>query len=534
MILRSLVSAVALFWLLAAAQAQPQDDPALVLERHQRAMKPVYEFFSTHPVRVDYLKGDPSDDNRVSTYWQGGKFRQEFHWLGFTEVFGFDGRDNWYGSDLDLPYSLDRGFGLDITEELVCNFAYLTPGSEGSLQAPASVPLELAGQYEVLDYTPPAMSEVLLLIDKDTYRLAGLLEGSGFRLDSTALYTLMTFEDWRDFGPCWYPAVIRTKTLTLKGELVRERILGTQGVAEVDPLDAAMFSRESSPPVVHPLLPNVPYELPFSFVTDTVVIPCTGPDGKRMRLELDTGAGVGLLRKDVARRLGLKPVGDEMVSGHGGSASVSFVRVEGVSLPGGVELPAWPAAVLSGQQGINSLDESLASNSVSGLLGVYFMSCFVVQLDYRRRMVLLWPPESFDPQRDLSGAYEAIPCKRDDMPYVEVTVDGKLTGGAFFNTGAQQFFTLQDWALEQAGLDYELQSIGTGVTVQGYTVFGKIQPGEVRLGGIVIEKPETDLETLAPGEAPNPHHIASFGNEFFRRYKVTFDLYHEMYYIQKM
>lgn len=534
MIIRSLASLCALLCLFTAARAQPPVDASQLLELHRRAMKPVYELFASSPVRVDYLKGNPADDNRISFHWQGGKFRQEYHWLGFTEVFGFDGSDNWYGSDLDMPYSLDRGNGLDITEELACNFAYLSPGAEGELSVPESVPLGLGEKYAVLKFAPPGMSEALLLLDKENYRLAGLLQGSDGRLEDTVLYSLTTFEQWQDFGPGWYPAVLRTKTLSLEGEQIRERVMETQSVAMAEPLPAEMFSRQSSPPVAQPALPTVPYEMPFSFLTDTVVLPCTGPDGKAMRLEFDTGASVGLLRRDVVRRLGLKPVGKEFVSGHGGSASVSYVRVEGVRLPGGVELPAWPAAVLQNGKEGTGLEESLAGNSVAGLLGNFVLSHFVVQLDYRRRRVLMWPPASFDPARDLSPGYIAIPCKRASMPYVDVTVDGKLKGGAFFNTGAQQFFTLEAWAVEQAGLDYELERIGTGVTVKGFTVFGIIEPGEVRINGLTIEKPLTHLELLAPGEVPDPHSIASFGNEFFQRYKVTFDLYHEMYYIEKM
>ena len=63
-------------------------------------------------------------------------------------------------------------------------------------------------------------------------------------------------------------------------------------------------------------------------------------------------------------------------------------------------------------------------------------------------------------------------------------------------------------------------------------MFGIIRPGEVDLNGYKVRNPETHLEMLASVEAPNPHRIASFGNEFFRGKVVTYDLFHGYYYIE--
>jgi hypothetical protein len=502
-----------------------------LLARHQRAMQPLAELFAMQPVRIEYIEGNPADKKSITHLWQDGKYRSEFHWLGFTEVFAFDGQDNWYGSDINLPYTLDQGAGMDLTPELVEAYAYLRQDQLQYLGPGGAVPLSLDNKYATIRYTPPGMSEALLLLDPFDFRLAGMLQSTDHRLDDASLYRLTTYEDWSDFGACRYPAVTRLQTLTPKGELVRERYQTAQSVQVVAPQPAGYFQRSAAPVVPSPQLPTVPYVVPFSYLNDTVVVKCTGPDGKSYKFELDTGANVGLLRRDVVRRLGLTPTGDEEVTGHGGRAQVGYVRVEGIKLGGAVTLPPWPAAVLSGDQG---LDESLSGNGVSGLLGTFVLNNFVVQLDYRRRRMLLWPPGQFDPQRDLNPGYYSIPCVRDSMPYVMVDVDNKIQGGAFFNTGAQQYFTLSAWALDRAGLSYDVESFSTGVTIHGKSAFAVIRPAKVRLGQLVLENPATHLELLAPGEAPNPHRIASFGNAFFQRYKVTFDLFSQFYYIESM
>jgi len=526
-----------------AAHTQPcpaQDSAAVstdfstVLQWHLRAMKPVADYFAAHVVELDYIQGVPDDDNRVFVHWQGGKFRQEYRWLGFTEAFGFDGQQYWYGSTLLLPYSLDHGQPPDVTTQYVSDFAYLAADQQAYITPPGEVPFDLAQRYAVLRWAPPQMSEALLLLDPADYRLAGFLEGDEKLLADSSVYHLTTFEDWADFGVCWFPAVTRTVTLTSEGEPVRERFTTTDGVREAQPLADEQFTIASTPAVASPVLPQEPFEVKFSFVSDNVVLRCQTADGQPLRMELDTGANVGLLRRDVAQQLGLKLYGDEQVTGHGGTAAVRYCRVEGLRLEGAekgtfVELPPFRAAVVADSDG---LDKSLEDNGVSGLLGNFVLSSFVTRLDYRRRLITLYSPQQFDPAVQLGAGYHVIPVHRDSMPFVDVTVDGIIHGGAFFNTGAQQFFALAAWAIDAAGISYEVETIGTSTTIDGYTVFGVIRPSLVELGDIAIERPTTHLELLAPGEAPNPNHIASFGNAFFEHYTVTFDLFHELYYIE--
>lgn len=505
-----------------------------ILQQHLRVMKPVGDYFAAHVVKIDYLEGEPEYGKLITAYWQNGRFRQEYQWLGFTEVFAYNGERHWYGSSLNLPYPLDYGQPADVTTQLVCNFAYLALDQQAYITPPGEVPLDLDERYAVLRYVPPQMSEVLLLLDPADYRLAGFLEGTEKLIADSMLYRLTTFEDWADFGISWYPAVTRFVMVTDEGDEVRERILTAQGVYAIPPLAPSQFEEASAPVVPRPPLSQDPFEIRYSFVSDNVVLRCQTADGQPLRMELDTGANVGLLRRDVAKKLGLTLIGDEQVTGHGGAAAVQYCRVEGLKIEGAkrgtlVEIPPFPAAVLSED---DSLDRSLADHGVAGLLGNFVLNSFITKLDFRRRYITLYAPETFDPAVHLGQGYYALPVHRDSMPFVDITVDGKIRGGAFFNTGAQQLFALSAWAVDAAGLSYEVETVGTGVTVDGFTAFGIVRPELVELGNIEIRRPTTHLELLAPGEAPNPNRIASFGNAFFERYTVTFDLFNQMYYIE--
>jgi hypothetical protein len=505
-----------------------------LLVKHQRVMKPVSDLFLSQPVVVSYAEEGANSGNITEVTWQGGMFRQEHTWLGFTEVSAYDGQLYWYGSHVNLPYSLDHNRGLDVSLQRAMGFQYLAFDQQPYLYPAPEIPAGLEHDFLALLYAPPGMSQILILLDLFDFRTMGLLQGNERQLNQSVQFTHIRYSDWRDFGPCWYPGGVTRATIDSQGNEQRARVMYTQAVAAGTAQSAAWFSPESSPPVPAPALPSVPYEVPFSFLNDTVVVRCQAPNGQRLRFELDTGANVGLLRRDVARKLGLTPSGDEQVTGHGASVDVGYVRVEGLRLEGegrdySVEIPPFPAAVLTDERG---LDSSLSDHGVDGLISNLILNNFIVKLDYRRRMLSLYPKDGFDPARHLGQGYHELPVERNSMPYVQVAVDGAIKGGAFFNTGAQQFFTLNAWAIDAAGMAYTIDRIDTGVTIGGSQAFGIIHPGRVELGDIVLESPSTTLEVLAAGEAPNPDRIASFGNAFFQRYTVTFDLFNRRYYIE--
>jgi len=505
-----------------------------IFGRHRAVMAELSSLFHGNPVEIVFADGEIGDGKRIGFHWQFGRFRQEYNWLGFTEVFGYDGVDHWYGSDLSLPYSLNPSAIPDVTAELIRNFQYLQPSQAGFITLPEDVPLDLDERYVVLRYLPPGMSESLLLLDPFDFRLAGFVLGTLRLIEQAPVYRVTTLEEWADYGSCWYPTVIRTTSVSPEGDVLKEKRHTALSVEVAEALLPGMFSPSSSPPVPQPALPSVPYVVPFSYTNQTVLVRCRDPQGRTRKLELDTGAAVGVLRRDTAGEIGLELRGDETVTGHGTTAAVEFGRVEGFVLEGAgrdysVALPPWPAAVFSDSA---IMDESLKSKNADGLLGNFLLSNFVVTLDYRRRQMLLYPPSQFDPAIHLGEGYDVIEVTRDSMPFVQVEVDGQIRGGAFFNTGAQQYFTLAAWACDAAGITYPVEEFAEAVTISGYTAFGIIRPEEVRIGRLVLEKPRTHLEILAPGEAPNPNRIASFGNEFFSRTRVTFDLFSRSYYIE--
>lgn len=501
-----------------------------VLDRHMQLMQPVARFFADGAVKLEFREGEPADEKGIGVWVQKRRFRQEHYWLGFTEVFGYDGEDHWYGSDMVLPYAVDSEQGTDVSQQFVQYMQYLLPEERSHISAATQVPLQFRSGYHALLYSPLQMSEVLLLIDPESFLLRGMLQGNERSLVASTIFRYLQFDDWQENeAACLYPMSIMLRKFGEDGLIGKDRMFTTLAVQRADRQAGSFFERRSSPPVVTPDLPSIPYELPFSLTDDSILVSATGPAGQRLRFKLDTGANVGLLRRDVAKNLGCRLLGEEQVTGHGGKAEVQYTRVSGLKLNGRIPIPDFPAAVLTDG---GKLEENMAEGNVSGLLGSLILNNYVVKIDMRRRRISLYPLQDFEPQRHLGGNYEALAFHRAALPWLEVEVDGRISGGAFVNTGAQPLFTLYAWAIDRAGISYEIENIGSGVTIHGRTAFYIIRPDLVKLGSISITQPLTFVENLAPGEEPKQQRIGSFGNSMLTDRIVTFDLFNEMLYIE--
>jgi hypothetical protein len=514
---------------------------------------------------------------QVDFHWQQGKYREEYRWLGFTEVFAYDGSSHWYGSDINLPYALDGAAPASITLELCRSFAFLQGpwrgylsegrasalagklpdklltrlGSGNSPKGSTSLDSDLTGEAPaLLHLEPPGMAESLLALDNGALHV---YLGDRRLLSDSHVIIETKFSGTQQFGACAYPSQVDTQTYE-EGQLVHTQTSIVHDVVRVDALPDAQFSTAGSPPVASPRLPSVPYTVDVQLDDGAVIVPCTAPDGRRLKLALDTGANIGLLRRDIVTGLGLTPIGKEQVSGHGGRASVGYVRVENLRI-GNATVPAWPAAVMQSEDG---LDRRLGLTGVDGLLGNFLLHSYVVRIDYPRHNLTLWPRDQFDPAQ-LNNAF-AAPLHRERLPWTDVVVDETIKGGAYFNTGGRYPFSLAYWACDDAGITYPIESMGRGVSVGGSAMFGMIRPGEVRIPGswvgagpaparrsyndraaagaaptqpsLTLDSPLTMLEMLAPGEPKARWRIGSFGSGFLKDYAVTFDLERSMVYLE--
>ncbi|MDQ3022827.1 MAG: retropepsin-like domain-containing protein [bacterium] len=516
---KSSVAALLLLSLaLTSAQAQ---EPERTIAQFDAALGAASTAFM-EPMRIELLE---DDGERIVLHWQQGSYREELSWLGFSEVFASDGSQHWYGSTMKLPYALNGGVPPRITLELCKAFAFLQPQWRGYLE-----PSDPAAANSLM-FSPPLMSQALLTLENDgdlTVRI-----GDKQLLAESSSFTLTQFIGFNQYGEIKYASTFTTDSLDIEGNVLRSVRSKVVAVDNASALDDAQFSISSAPEVPTPVLPTVPYTIEFELKSGAVILPLTTSDGTTLRLQFDTGASAGLLRRDVAARFGLTAVGTEQVRGHGSVVNVSYTRVEGLRL-GEAIVPPFAAAVM--EEG-NGLDRRLGQSAIDGLIGNFLLQSYVVRIDYPRRKLTLWPRDGFDPEQ-LRNTFTAV-LHREMLPWSDVVVDGKIRGGAYFNTGASYPFALSYWACDDAGIAYPVDSMERAVSVGGSSMFGIIRPGEVKLLGtgrssdLVINGPPTALELLSPGEPMERYRMASFGSAMLKDYAVTFDLQRERIYLSR-
>ena len=199
----------------------------------------------------------------------------------------------------------------------------------------------------LLAYAPPQMSEAWLLLDPASLLLTGILLGDQPAMDDSGVLKLSQFGPWRQFEAASYPAEIALVTVLSNGEVVRERPVQTYAVSAAPKQAREWFGIDNAPPVPAPELPGGQLTLPFRLHDDDITLDASGPGGRPLVLKLDTGANIGLLRRDVALALGCTPAGAQPVSGHGATGDLQLARAQGIRL-GNIELPAYTAGVMSG------------------------------------------------------------------------------------------------------------------------------------------------------------------------------------------
>jgi hypothetical protein len=237
---------------------------------------------------------------------------------------------------------------------------------------------------------------------------------------------------------------------------------------------------------------------------------------------LDTGASFSVIAEERAKALGLELKG--ALEGRGaGERSVDVAFVKGVSfqLPG-VELLDQTIAAVS----LKSL-EPYEGRAIDGVLGYDFLSRFVVEIDYARKLIHLYDPQSYD----YSGSGESFSITLEEgVPHVRAKIllqgrdpiEGKFTVdiGSRGALSLTKPFTEQNQLLESVPKTMRAP-FGAGVGGETKQLLGRVKG--LWLGRFSIEEPVTGFSQDVRGALASPDHAGLIGGEILRRFTVIFD-----------
>lgn len=236
-----------------------------------------------------------------------------------------------------------------------------------------------------------------------------------------------------------------------------------------------------------------------------------------LRFALDTAASGSLIDSSTAAKLGLKLFGQPAIVGAGGAVTGSYTRDIRVDLIGVtlnkqdfLTLPLDPLSAVEGRQ-------------IDGIFGYDFFHRFVVEIDYARKFVTLYEPDSYK----YTGSGTTVPFTlHADQPYIKadlrISDSLRINGEFVIDTGSSNSVMLSKPFTEKHNilvlLERKLESRARGVGGDFPLTIGRI--AGVRIGDFDLNQPLTlfpNAEITAPGKAGN------IGGKILRRFRVIFD-----------
>jgi hypothetical protein len=374
-----------------------------------------------------------------------------------------------------------------------------------------------ASRFEVLRITPDGGRPFDLWFDSATHLIARLVEKGAIRT-STTYYT-----DYRETNGVTVAHSLHVN----RGDPKYDTLLAIESIAFNDEVDPAEFAMPA-PPARDSGFANgassvtVPFELLNNHIYVQVRLNGRGP----YRLLCDTG-GANIITPEVASELGVKTEGKLEGAGVGEkSEDISLTHIGKVEIGDAFidnqVFYVFPLGTFSNVEGIAAL----------GLVGYEIFKRFVVRIDYETNRLTLLEPDHFT----YTGQGTAVPFKfNEHVPQVEGDIDGRK--GAFdIDTGSRSSIDLFAPFVEKHNLKAKYRPRFQGVT--GWGVGGPsrsaIARAEVlRLGGVEIKGPVTELTLQTKGAFTSEAGAGNVGAGVLRRFNLVFDYGRQVIYFER-
>jgi hypothetical protein len=273
-----------------------------------------------------------------------------------------------------------------------------------------------------------------------------------------------------------------------------------------------------------PALANAAVSIPFELVARHIVLQVKINDSRPLSFVLDTGDKVAIIDMDRARELGVKLQGQVRVGGAGSEVLTgSLVQESTWTIPelGGFSQPvalALPLGRLAAKFG----------HDFDGIIGSDFIKQFVVEVDYRARVIKLHDKDKFN----YSGAGESIPIQLDRQghPLIEAEVtpigSAPIKGQFVLDIGSGAALALHSpFVASNRLLSPELKTIKTiGAGGAGGKTTGRIgRVTELKIGRFKIAGPITLFSEDKAGAFASSALAGNIGQQIACKFKVFLD-----------
>ena len=418
---------------------------------------------------------------------------------------GFAQRRDWNGFVRDVEGKELERLRTAIAESTAIAFGPPEPSADAtSARSPGE-------DAFILRTTPPGGAPIEWVLDART----GLPIRSVRPGDDTVITT--TYEDWTIFEGR------RTPFHAGVAETDKPDYEWTRTEARFDaPPPPGSFARPvPGPPDARLSAPSV--AVPFTFESSHIVLAVSVNGRPPTGFILDTGADQEVLNTARLAEFGVAPYAKSATTGGGNSAEYDYAKDVTFTLPG-VELKSQHVAVLE-QTGL----ERALGVPIGGILGYDFLSRFVVEIDYAKKILTLHDPAAWT----YSGSGAVVPLVFDDgIPFVHGTISagGKRDIPAYFvlDFGAAETMTLTAPFVRAHGLDALARNAAVnrpaGLEKEFFAqnnIRGRVD--RLTLGSLIIEDIPINMSVNTTGAYASPNFSGTVGETIDRRYHVFLD-----------
>lgn len=283
--------------------------------------------------------------------------------------------------------------------------------------------------------------------------------------------------------------------------------------------------------------------IPFSLINNLIVIEAHINNSAPMKFILDSGASGNLITSLYGEELYLNNVNTVRLAGLGGGSSIEAFQSLDNTIKIGDRISALHVEILLPKEDVFQLDAFMGTR-IHGILGHDFFESFVVEINYRRKLLKIYEPDAFKKKfRELPKhrKWHALPILVEkNKSYLEVGYKHKK-GDKFIplrlllDTGASNSFSLYESKDECIKVpDNTINSIiGTGLSGKVIGELGRVQ--SMKIGEFILEEP-----VIAFPDSFSVRRVlkieerkGSVGGDVFRRFKVIFHYDNGLLYLRK-
>src|SRR4029077_20808026 len=266
--------------------------------------------------------------------------------------------------------------------------------------------------------------------------------------------------------------------------------------------------------------------VPFMLIDGRILIDVKMNGRGPFRMIFDSGAAA-VVSPEVAQILKLRTSDSYEGTGTGASPiSVSSASVEHVRI-GPLDLNDQKFDVVS----MGDMPPVFGSTRIDGIIGRPVFSTTTVEVDYDKRQLTFFDPQSFVP----SPSETSVPFTRGrEVPLIEASLDGQR-GQFGVDLGARSSLILTAFFVEETGIGNRYHA--SPEIIAGWGLGGPIharlaRAGKFQFGKFEINGPLIRLSTQTVGLLSRSDTAGLIGADILRQFTVTFDDKHSLIYFR--